>query len=389
MSIEYTSKKTNNILKILHLFSNWKWTGPAEHALNLVSTLKKQGHNITFACGKSSHFVKESLFNTAIQRNITPLTLFYLNKHFHIFHNILDIIKLRAFINQNKFQVIHTHLPNDHFLASMSAWNLKGIKIIKSCYEGEELKRSWLNFILYTKRTDGVICASERVKKSLIKVYHYPQEFIWKIQVPVDTEKFTPLKRSEQVRTAFGIKKDEVVVGIVARVQPHRRFEVLLPAIAELIKKMPNLKLMIIGRGTHIEKIAKIPVAKLGIANQVIFTGYRLNDYPETLACLDIKVFLVPGTDGACRAVREAMATGIPVIAARRGMLPEIIDDGVNGLLIDDTKENLSQAIEKLILNPDLRKGMGEKARLKALSEFSLPNYVKKVEKIYQQILGL
>jgi len=205
--------------------------------------------------------------------------------------------------------------------------------------------------------------------------------------VPVDGERFSPEKRSEAVRMSYGIKRNEVVVGIVARVQPHRRFDILLSAIARTIQKMPNLKFMIVGRGTHIEKVAKKPVKEMGISPQVIFTGYRDRDYAETLGCFDIKVFLVPGTDGACRAVREAMAMGIPVIAARRGMLPEIIDDGINGLVIEDTPENLSRAIERLVSNPSLRKEMGAKARLKALSEFSLSTFGESVEEIYRKVI--
>jgi glycosyltransferase involved in cell wall biosynthesis len=186
---------------------------------------------------------------------------------------------------------------------------------------------------------------------------------------------------------SYGIKRDEVVVGIVARVQPHRRFDILLSAVARTIQKVPNLKFMIVGRGTHIEKVAKIPVKEMGISPHVIFTGYRDKDYAETLGCFDIKVFLVPGTDGACRAVREAMATGIPIIAARRGMLPEIVDDGINGLAIEDTPENLSQAIERLVLNPTLRKELGARARVKALSEFSLSTFGERVEEIYRKVI--
>ena len=322
----------------------------------------------------------------AEQRGITPLTSFHMNKHFHIFHNLSDIRRLEHFLKENQFQIVHTHLTNDHFLGIISARRIKGIKIIRSCYEGEELRRSLMNRILFSHLTDGIICVSERARKSLLNTFHFPTDKIWKIPVPVDGQRFNPEKRSESVRASYGIKGDEVVVGIVARVQPHRRFNTLLSALALTIEKIPNLKLMIVGRGTHIEKVAKKPVEKMGLSPYVIFTGYREKDYAETLACMDIKVFLVPGTDGACRAVREAMAMEIPVIAARRGMLPEIIDDGINGLIIDDTPENLSQAIESLVSNPALRREMGEKARLKALSEFSLFTYGERIEEVYRTV---
>jgi glycosyltransferase involved in cell wall biosynthesis len=374
-------------LKILHLFSNWKWTGPAEHALHSIACLKGRGHDVTFACGKPPHGVKESIVKVAEQRGITSLTSFHMNKHFNLLHNLSDFLKLEQFLEENHFQIVHTHLSNDHFLGGISARRVKNIKIIRSCYEGEELKVNWMNRILFSRLTDGVICVSERTRDFLLNRFNLPAGRVWKIPVPVDGERFSPEKRSEAVRMSYGIKRDEVVVGIVARVQPHRRFDILLDAISRTIQKVPNLKLMIVGRGTHIEKVAKIPVKEMGISSQVIFTGYRDKDYAETLGCFDIKVFLVPGTDGACRAVREAMATGIPVIAARRGMLPEIIDDGINGLVIDDTPENLSRAIERLVSNPGLRKQMGEKARLKALSECSLSTFGERVEEIYRKVI--
>jgi glycosyltransferase involved in cell wall biosynthesis len=344
---------------------------------------------VTFACGKPPHGVKESIVKVAEQRGITPLTSFHMNKHFNLLHNLSDFLKLEPFLKENHFQVVHTHLTNDHFLGGISARRVKNMKIIRSCYEGEELKVNWMNRILFSRLTDGVICVSERTRDFLLNRFNLPAGRVWKIPVPVDGERFSPEKRSEAVRMSYGIKRDEVVVGIVARVQPHRRFDILLSAIARTIQKVPNLKLMIVGRGTHIEKVAKIPVKEMGISPHVIFTGYRDKDYAETLGCFDIKVFLVPGTDGACRAVREAMAMGIPVIAARRGMLPEIIDDGINGLVIEDTPENLSQAIEKLVSDPGLRKQMGEKARIKALSEFSMSSYGARVEEVYRSIVGI
>jgi glycosyltransferase involved in cell wall biosynthesis len=376
-------------LKILHLFSNWKWTGPAEHALHSIACLKGRGHDVTFACGKPPHGVKESIVKVAEQRGITSLTSFHMNKHFNLLHNLSDFLKLEQFLQENHFQIVHTHLTNDHFLGGISARRVKNMKIIRSCYEREELKVNWMNRILFSRLTDGVICVSERTRDSLLNRFNLPAGRVWKIPVPVDGERFSPEKRSEAVRMSYGIKRDEVVVGIVARVQPHRRFDILLSAVARTIQKVPNLKFMIVGRGTHIEKVAKIPVKEMGISPQVIFTGYRDKDYAETLGCFDIKVFLVPGTDGACRAVREAMAMGIPVISSRRGMLPEIIDDGINGLVIDDTPENLSRAIERLVSNPSLRKEMGAKARLKALSEFSMSSYGARVEEVYRSIVGI
>jgi len=188
------------------------------------------------------------------------------------------------------------------------------------------------------------------------------------------------------VRERFGIDLDNPVLGIVARIQPHRRFDVFLKAIYYVVKEVPHLKVFIIGRGTHINEVAIEPVEALGLKDHVIFTGYQLKDYTKLLAAIDIKVFLVPGSDGSCRAVREAMAMGKPVIVARKGMLPEIVEDGVSGLIIKDTPENLADAIIRLIKDASLREKMGVAARKRMSEEFNSEVQLSKIEEVYKQV---
>jgi len=133
-------------------------------------------------------------------------------------------------------------------------------------------------------------------------------------------------------------------------------------------------------------KVAIRPVKSLGIKENVIFTGYRLEDYPRILAALDIKVFLVPGSDGSCRAVREAMAMGNPVIVAKRGILPEIVEDEVSGLVVEDTPENLADAIIRLVDDATLREKIGLAARKRMSEDFNLRIQLEKIEEVYRKL---
>ena len=134
--------------------------------------------------------------------------------------------------------------------------------------------------------------------------------------------------------------------------------------------------------------VAVEPARKMGLNGRVLFPGYKGGEeYVDALASMDMKVFLVPGTDGACRAVREAMAMGLPIIAARRGMLPEIVKAGEVGLVIDDSPENLSSAILKLAGDETLRRDMGRSARKWALEHFSLDREAEQVEAIYKTLI--
>lgn len=374
-------------MKILHIYSNWKWTGPAEHALNLALTLKKSGHNVCFACASPPEGVTESIEAFARQAGISPLTQFKLKKHFTISDNLKDIQALRRFIKNEKFDLVHTHLPNDHFIAGMALrTRFAKTPIVRTCYDGDGIKGGFKTRLLFSLMTDGLITISERTKSQIMRKRYLSSKKIWKIHVPVDLGKFDP-DRVKSNRARYGLSEDAVVGGIVARVQKHRRFEVLLEALQIVINEFPGLKFMIIGRGTHIEKIAIKPSQDIGIRTNLIFTGYRNEDFTETLACLNFKIFLMPGTDGSCRAVREAMAMGIPVIAANRGMLSEIIEHEADGLIIDDTPENTAEAIMLLVEHPELRQKMGVNAFQKSRRQFNLELQIKKIEAIYEKIL--
>jgi glycosyltransferase involved in cell wall biosynthesis len=102
---------------------------------------------------------------------------------------------------------------------------------------------------------------------------------------------------------------------------------------------------------------------------------------------MSAKLFMVPGSDGTCRAVREAMAMGKPVIATRRGILPEMVGDGVEGIIIDPDPKSLANALIRLAGSSDLVKTLGENALKKAHERFSLGRQAENVENLYEGIL--
>ncbi|MBM4043332.1 MAG: glycosyltransferase family 4 protein, partial [Planctomycetes bacterium] len=129
------------------------------------------------------------------------------------------------------------------------------------------------------------------------------------------------------------------------------------------------------------------PARRMGLDDVVVFPGYQTgDDLVRTLATLDAKVFLVPGTDGSCRAVREAMAMGLPVISSRRGMLPELVGDD-RGIVVNDTPEELAGAIVALGRDPERRRALGTAGRRYALEHFSLERQAEVVGGVYTELL--
>ena len=374
-------------MNILHIFSNWKWTGPAEHALNLALEHQRLGHRVTFACAAPPEGAPNSIRSVARERGIEPYTDCRLNKHFNPAETLKDTLCLMRYIRQSGFDVVHTHMPNDHLLAGMAVkLGLTKAVLVRTSYDGSGLIDGIRTRLCLRFLTDGFVTISEKTRDQVLKRRSLTPDKVWKTDVPVDLNRFNP-DRVADCRAKFSLTPDVIVGGIVARVQTHRRFEVLLEALGIVLREFPGFKFLIIGRGTHIEQIAIKPAQNMGIRTNLIFTGYMKEDFVETLACLNFKIFLVPGSDGSCRAVREAMAMGKPVIVSRRGILPELVEHEKHGLVIDDTAENIAEAILYLVEHPEKREEMGRNARRKAQTCFDSRTQAETIINIYEELL--
>jgi glycosyltransferase involved in cell wall biosynthesis len=271
----------------------------------------------------------------------------------------------------------------DHYYASKLKKKFPAIKIIRTNHKGYPLKLSWTNKSLMKKALDGYITLSAKLAETDRNNFGLSPERITAIPSGIDISIFTG---NTKPVCLTNIKGSDIVVGIVARVQRHRRFNIILEAMTQVVKDMPNVKLVIVGRGTYYNELITEPVKRIGLENNVIQAGYRTGDYLDILNIFDFGIFLVPGSDGSCRAALEMMASGKPLIVANRGILPEIVDNDQNGLVIDDASNNLAQAILKLAKDKALREQFGQSAREKVAQQFTLERTVKLTREVYQNI---
>jgi glycosyltransferase involved in cell wall biosynthesis len=184
----------------------------------------------------------------------------------------------------------------------------------------------------------------------------------------------------------WGLGPEHKLIGVVARVQRHRRFDLLLEAMARLVRRDPDARLLVVGRGSHIEEVAVAPAERRGLRERVIFAGYRTDDYADVLRCIDVFTLLAPGSDGGCRALLEAAACGIPAVTTRRGALPEIVVDGETGCVVAEDPEALCAAWQRLLANPRRRRDMGAAARRRAERHFSRDRLAGEVERFYRSL---
>ena len=373
--------------RVLHLFSDWKWTGPAELIVNLCRHLRRRGYVADIACARPPGDCPNSLEHHARERHVEPVLDFRLDKKPNLFANHEDMRNLIEYMDREEVEIVHVHTSHDHYLGSRAARKANNRPfVIRTNHLGVPLPRTWLNRRLIRRYTDGWVALTPSCLENDVRNFGLDHAHAVCVEGAVDLERFNADGGHADARPAIGFSPEHVVAGVVARVQKHRRFDVLMPALAMAMLQEPALRALIIGRGTHIDALAKRPARELGIADKVIFSGYRQADYRDYVAALDFQIFLVPGSDGSCRAAREAMALGKPVIAGRRGLLPDLVEDGRCGLVVDDNPENLAEAILKLARNRDLREKLGHAAAKKAREKFDIERQVDTIGNLYQRL---
>jgi glycosyltransferase involved in cell wall biosynthesis len=383
-------------MKILHLFSDWKWTGPADPVTSLCKVLEERGHDVTFAYQKPPLPVEDSLGKRVLEKGIRATHQFHLNhalklyRPSSIWESFQDISDLSAYFRQEKFDILNVHHSHDHIIGGIAARKSNGsTMIIRTDHKREPLKPSLGNRFLISKLTDGMITFSEKARSEDAEHFGLPLERVARMMPALDLERYDSKKGFKDMRGVFGIGPEEPVIGMIARFQKYRRTKVFLEAINIFVNEFPNIKVLLVGRSSQMAESVIQPMKQLGVEKWVILAGYRTDDYLDTLACMDIFLFLVAGSDGTARALREAMAMGKPVIAADRGMLPELVEDGVSGLVVKDTPEALADAVLQLLRDPERRKTMGEASRERAHREFRMDRQAEEVEKFYEAMIRL
>jgi len=357
-------------MRVLHLFGDWKWTGPSEPTLDLCLELRALGVHVDLACLPPPPEASGSLLSKARERGLEPRLDFRLERSISIVKNLNDVKRVADACRD--YDLLHVHFSHDHVVGGLGARREGRIKVVRTNHKAVPTPNNIGTRYLYRKLTDGYITSSQAALEADVARFGVRG---WHVDPAMRLDRFTP---REAPHEGFNL-------GIVARMQKHRRFDFLLEGVK--LAQVPDLKVLVVGRGTHMQEVAVEPAKRLGLTN-VVFTGYLGPQYLDTLASFDALLFLVPGSDGTCRAVREAMAMGRAVIGARRGMIPEIVDDGKTGLVIDDTPENIARAIERPAGDRAACRAMGAAGREKALRLYDGRHQAAAVRDIYQRILG-
>jgi glycosyltransferase involved in cell wall biosynthesis len=219
-----------------------------------------------------------------------------------------------------------------------------------------------------------------------MKLAGIAQKKILLIENGVNLERFTTSTSPEAIKESLGIKKEALVVGTIGALTREKGHQYLLRAALKVIRIYPKAIFLLVGDGTERPNLEKT-ASSLGIKNSVIFAGMR-KDVPEILSILN--VFVLPSlNEGLPMALLEAHAARIPVVATRVGAIPDVLEDGVTGILIPPKDpQAIAEAIIMILSDKQLASGIAQKGFERVRDNFSSEKMANKYLSIYRELLS-
>jgi L-malate glycosyltransferase len=294
-------------------------------------------------------------------------------------------------LRRQGIQILHTYgfYPN---VFAIPAACVAGVPvIIGSVRDTGDLWTPWQHRVqkVCLRLADHIVVNAEAIKRDLLR-RGYREDRLTVIPNGIDFERFQIPYTGEMLRRELNIPPGAPLVGVLSRLMRIKGLEYFIQAAALIVARVPHVRFLIMG-DTNInqdyrEELQRL-VIRLGMQERVVFTGFRL-DVPELLAMLSVSVLPSLGSEGLSNALLESMAAGLPVVATRVGGSPEIVEDGVNGLLVPPADaEALAGAICRLLDDRTLANNLGQAGRRLVLSRYSLAQAVATTERLYRSLL--
>lgn len=296
--------------------------------------------------------------------------------------DILFIPRLFKFIREVKPNIIHLHSRRGADILGGIAARISGTPSILTRRVDNPENRLWtrIKYRFYNR----IITISDGIREVLVNE-GVPHNKITCVRSAVDISQYQkPCDRS-LFTSAFGVAESTITCGVVAQFIDRKGHRYLLEAIPAILSAFPDTHFLLFGKGP-LEKELRDICRRLGIAEKVTFTGFR-EDLDNILGCLDILIH--PALmEGLGVSLLQAAAAGVPIVGTRVGGIPEIVLDGVNGLLIPPSDaSSITDAVKKIIGNRDLAGQMADAGRKITKDHFSIEAMVEGNLQVYREIM--
>lgn len=361
--------------------------GAENHLLSLIGEQAQRGHEVDFAWLKGDGEIVDRFRQAGARRTFKAAFE-------HVWQAPAAMATLRRRMSEARYDIVHTHLMKSNAIGGIAA-RLSGacpaVIATKHC-DDTYLKTppmGWIHGLMSRLLDDHVICISDHVRDFLEQYGHVPKTRSRRVYYGFDRSLY-PAAGGSDVRAEFGLPRTAFLFGIVGRLTEQKNHLFLLPAFAEVARKQPEAHLLVIG-GEGYSPDYRIQVEemidRLDIGDRTILTGWRSDAY-QIMAGLDCMV-LPSLWEGLGVVFLEAVGLGVPVIALRTSAVPEVVRDGIDGILVEPgDSEGLRGAMTQMIeAHGGILSRVQAEGPVHIDRKFAVENMVEQTFEIYQQVL--
>jgi glycosyltransferase involved in cell wall biosynthesis len=368
---------------ILYLHNESVMGGAEISLLNLVKRLNNELFIPHFACSKEGPFTDE-LRKIEIPPDFVQFPSIRWPNPVQIFNTIRNLIDI---IKKKQINLIHSNQPRSNLFGAIAA-KIKSIPIVwhERCLERGRFDSD----NIFSFLPDRIICNSSAVRNRFTKGAKTDAK-IRTILNGVDLREFNPELNGSVIRKEFNIGEDEPVIGTIGRIDPEKGYEYFLESARIILQDVWNVRFLVVGGAFNKSSLAlekslyEMSVEK-GIDKKTIFTGFR-SDIPQLLAGMDV-VVLPSEIDACSRVLFESMAMRKPLVATNAGGTPEIVQDGITGLLVKpNDASDMAKCIKKLLDDKYLAEQYGKAGRKRVEEMYTIERNIKETENVYLELL--
>ena len=363
-------------VRVVEILATGTNGGAQEHLFSLMSRLDPTHYDASVVALSAGSAVRK------LERNGFPVTVI------DDPDDAAAVRALTAHLALVRPDVIHTHMFRADVVGTKAALALEAaghrrpyvVSTVHSSRVRSADDRELLRQL--TPHMDQLIAVSQSIVKKIADEHRTgaPVKLIYN---GVDLDRFDHVEPCCTLRDEYGMEPGSQIVGVVARLEPEKGHQTLIEAWPHVLRTVPDAYLLIVGEGSRRDFLESWAAAHR-VAHRVIFTGRR-DDVPAVTAALDVAV-LPSWREAQGLSVLEAMALSRPVVASDVGGIPEMIENGVTGLLVErDNPVALADAIVRLLTDHVFADTMARAAHDLVHERFCVELMVKAIEEIYDQ----
>jgi glycosyltransferase involved in cell wall biosynthesis len=383
------------MIRVLRVIARMNVGGPAIHATLLASGLDPSRYETTLVTGAEGENEGNHL---ALHRQAIPnlITIPDLGREIRGVQDLRSLASLLGVVRRFRPHIVHTHAAKAGTIGRVAA-RLAGVPVVVHTFHGHVLRgyfspRKEQVFRVIERGlariTDELVAVSPRVRQELLDMRIGRPDAFSVVPLGFDLARFTHAETHRgELRAELGVPPGSPMVGIVARLVPIKAHEVFVAAARHLHAQRPDAHFVIVGDGERRAELAQLVSAGgEAFCAAVHFLGWRA-DLARIYADLDV-VTLTSRNEGSPVALIEAMAAGRPVVATRVGGVPDVVEHGRRGLLVEmDDALGLAEQVLQVLASPEDGASMGREGRRHALGTYGSARLIDDIDRLYGRLL--